>query len=242
MEPEESDRFSPTPPQPAEPSPTPSAAWNGPTRSHSAPQGGPTPSNIEQGPIPVTPALGSAPASSYVPPTGSGVPQQPIPQQFMQGAPMSPVPPSSAPKRRFSLAVVVIVAVCALLVGVGLGFGGSVVAGAVRDRIAARAQSQELSKAYTACGSPTGVTLGDSGKSLNIDGRGDTDSTGASLSDISCILTALNVPDYVVSKMDATRALDGTLNATWDDYEASWNYHPDNGMSLEIHVVDGKDS
>lgn len=36
--------------------------------------------------------------------------------------------------------------------------------------------------------------------------------------------------------MDQTRALDGTLNASWADYEAFWNYHPDSGMNLTVYV------
>ncbi|WP_225498444.1 hypothetical protein [Arthrobacter sp. M4] len=52
------------------------------------------------------------------------------------------------------------------------------------------------------------------------------------MSDIACILKAVNVPDSVVSQMDSTRALDGMQRASWDKISASWTYHPDNGFRV----------
>ena len=33
------------------------------------------------------------------------------------------------------------------------------------------------------------------------------------------------------------RALDGRQTGTWDDFEASWGYHPDDGINLVIEEV-----
>jgi hypothetical protein len=127
------------------------------------------------------------------------------------------------------------VAASALIVGVGLGVGGSAAANAARARAAADEQSQVLTTAVEDCGHPEGMAVGDSGQSLSIDGEGDEEFSGASLTAISCVLNELDVPDYVVSQIESTRALDGTLSASWSGLDATWNYHPDSGLSLDIH-------
>ncbi|WP_454698240.1 hypothetical protein [Arthrobacter humicola] len=52
------------------------------------------------------------------------------------------------------------------------------------------------------------------------------------LSDMACVLTAVAVPDSVVSQIDATRALDGMQKASWDKMSATWTYHPDHGLKI----------
>ena len=39
-------------------------------------------------------------------------------------------------------------------------------------------------------------------------------------------------PDAVVSQMDSTTSLQGRQTASWDGTDASWTYHPDNGLDL----------
>jgi hypothetical protein len=34
--------------------------------------------------------------------------------------------------------------------------------------------------------------------------------------------------------MEQTRALDGRQSETWEDFSASWTYHPDNGLDVLI--------
>jgi hypothetical protein len=34
--------------------------------------------------------------------------------------------------------------------------------------------------------------------------------------------------------MQNTRALDGMQDASWDNYKATWSFHPDNGFDLII--------
>lgn len=49
-----------------------------------------------------------------------------------------------------------------------------------------------------------------------------------------CVLDSLDIPSRVLDHIGHTRALDGMQTDSWDDYEARWNYHPDNGMSITI--------
>jgi hypothetical protein len=49
------------------------------------------------------------------------------------------------------------------------------------------------------------------------------------------VLRELETPAYVTEQIGQTRALDGRQTATWGDFEASWTYHPDNGLNLVIH-------
>ena len=92
-----------------------------------------------------------------------------------------------------------------------------------------------IERAAEGCGVEANVL--DEGESISFDTEGSEDFSGDDLSDVTCVLAALEVPDRVVSMMDQTRALDGTLDASWDDYEAFWNYHPDSGMSLTVYVA-----
>ncbi len=77
--------------------------------------------------------------------------------------------------------------------------------------------------------------VGDDGSSISFDTEGADDLSGDDYSDVVCVLGELEVPDRVVNQMDQTRALDGTLEASWGDFEAFWNYHPDSGMSLTVY-------
>lgn len=51
---------------------------------------------------------------------------------------------------------------------------------------------------------------------------------------LTCVLGALDTPTSVIAQMESTRALDGMQSATWGDFKASWNYHPDDGLDVII--------
>lgn len=106
--------------------------------------------------------------------------------------------------------------------------------------------------AKSSCGNPDGVTVADDGTSLTIDMMGETDWSGASLYDIECVLSAINIPSYVKDNMYATNALAGrqsdsfdvTLGGEGTDYsettfsvDAQWSYHPDNGLDATFHAT-----
>jgi hypothetical protein len=89
-----------------------------------------------------------------------------------------------------------------------------------------------LRQAFTEC--HTG-DLGDQDHTLVIDMSGEDPGSGAaSLDGFTCVLTHLDTPQSVISKMNSTRALDGMQSATWANFEASWTYHPDDGLDLII--------
>lgn len=81
-------------------------------------------------------------------------------------------------------------------------------------------------------GSSAYATLGDSGYTITMKGQPNNATTGLPMRDMACVLRAVDVPDSVVSQMDATRALDGMQKASWNKISASWTYHPDNGLKV----------
>ena len=76
-----------------------------------------------------------------------------------------------------------------------------------------------------------GFKLGDDGESMTLDMPGEGE-TGPTVERMVCVLMAANTPDAVIDRMDRTRAFDGMQDATWDDYAATWTYHPDSGLDV----------
>ncbi|WP_146238779.1 hypothetical protein [Arthrobacter livingstonensis] len=118
--------------------------------------------------------------------------------------------------------------VAGLIVGLLLGAVG----GAVGDALSASNRIDDSVKACSAEGSE-GVTVMDKGRSLDMKSSGG-DSTGTSITTVVCILNELGAPESLFSRIDSTRALDGTREAAWDGYTASWTYHPDNGLNIIV--------
>lgn len=77
------------------------------------------------------------------------------------------------------------------------------------------------------------LALGDNGNTIEmtIGSGGDHDVSGAGL---ACVLDAIKMPKFDQNRMNQTRALDGMVTAQWDGYRASWTYHPDNGLTVDI--------
>ena len=88
--------------------------------------------------------------------------------------------------------------------------------------------------AVEACNVTGRAVVADGGKTLTLDGAGDKDGAGLATTDIACILSQLKVSTAVVTQMDNTRALDGRQSGTWGDFDATWTYHPDNGLDVII--------
>lgn len=96
-----------------------------------------------------------------------------------------------------------------------------------------------IETAVSACGASlkSGISVGDEGDSISLDGKGEEDDSGADYADIGCILRELNVSDAVISRVDSTRALDGRQEGSWEGYLATWGYHPDSGLDMVIEVA-----
>jgi len=82
-----------------------------------------------------------------------------------------------------------------------------------------------------------GAAVGDEGQSLTLDTSGEEDLGGISYTNLECMISALDIPDAIESRILATRALDGVQDATYDEVSLSWSYHPDSGMTLIVSLA-----
>ncbi len=125
---------------------------------------------------------------------------------------------------------------------VGIGAGVLVLAGAVIVVATSLTPSAETSappapkpdpfaEATTICDTDGMVShVGDGGHTLILEGR----AYGGGRDETVCILNHLGVSEAVMQKMQSTRALDGRQEGSWPGYEASWTYHPDNGLDVIV--------
>lgn len=51
---------------------------------------------------------------------------------------------------------------------------------------------------------------------------------------VKCITYWLEGPSSIYERVLTTRAIDGTQTATWGNWTASWNYHPDSGVNFIV--------
>lgn len=152
-----------------------------------------------------------------------------------------PTPAARASSRRSLIIVAVVVGLVLLAAIAATGIFMARQAAeeqAIKDAAVAQKAAQEavLRDAASECGlvAADGVDIGDGGRTISFDTRGAEDSSGASFEDVACILVAVDTPDAVISRIDATRALDGTQTANWGSISASWGFHPDRGMQLVL--------
>lgn len=75
------------------------------------------------------------------------------------------------------------------------------------------------------------IFLTEDGKSLVMDGSGE-ESVGADYSDQLCVLNALDMPSSTETMIGNTNALQGVVEDSWNDIDASWTYHPDDGFDI----------
>ena len=73
--------------------------------------------------------------------------------------------------------------------------------------------------------------VADKGLTMVLDSKGEV-ADDEDVAVLVCVLSDLEVPEAVVAKMSDTSALDGRQEASWENYSASWTYHPKNGMDV----------
>ncbi|MET1086814.1 MAG: hypothetical protein ABWY04_06800 [Arthrobacter sp.] len=172
-------------------------------------------------------------------------PQMAPPTQIIPAGHVTPKQDSDTARKgpRKPLSKQLMFGVAGLILGILLGIAGTAtVNAAVADantKAAAEAEANKprpIPEAVNKCSlvSDTAAKVGDNGHSLSLDGSGKKDYSGLSMTKINCVLTALNVPDSIVDQMGTTRALDGTLKDSFSSFNISWNYHPDNGLNVNI--------
>lgn len=87
-------------------------------------------------------------------------------------------------------------------------------------------------------GSSDFARVGDEGRSLTLDQRGNEDANGLGYDDIECVLDAIDMPDSAFERMLQTSSNDGFQDAEWDQTRATWSYHPDDGLNVIIELTD----
>jgi len=154
-------------------------------------------------------------------------------------------PPAEAkPQTRWKIyAIVAGVAVILITVAVILAITiTGAVTSAQEEAAATAAESARLNLLSDAVGgcllSPSVVQ--DEGRSAFLDNSGDDFGSGdLTIAQVFCVLDGLDTPDAVINHMSQTRSLDGTQSDTWNDFSATWTYHPDNGLDIIIKLTDG---
>ena len=118
------------------------------------------------------------------------------------------------------------------LIAVGIATAAALVATNGRGQISLTTTAP-LASAVRDCdlGDNPYVDVLDDNHTLTIHGEGE-ETIGVHIDDMVCLLAQVGVTGAVVERMDQTRALDGTQTAEWDDYSASWTYHPDDGLDI----------
>ncbi|MDK1326627.1 hypothetical protein [Arthrobacter sp. zg-Y1143] len=180
---------------------------------------------MTQNPENLTPPV--ADGGMPVPPPPPAAPVNTAPAAPYVMEPYRTAPDPVSPRRNYAL-----FAGAGLVLGLGAGFLLAQI-----DFSSEPEPSVALTDAVSSCGveDTTGIELGDEGQSLTMDSEG-KESYGADFADITCVLDAIDIPDSVSNRMNATRSLDGRLTAEWDEFAASWSYHPDSGMNVVIEI------
>ena len=101
-------------------------------------------------------------------------------------------------------------------------------------RAAQEAATPRFEKAAEACDLVPMLVVADKGKTLTLTTAGKSGASYADIEDVACVLAQLEVPSYVVSHIDSTRALDGQQVDKWDGISARWTYHPEAGLHLVL--------
>lgn len=101
----------------------------------------------------------------------------------------------------------------------------------IRRDLAKSSKTGGMAELMPAC---TDKPLSDDGASVYFDTKGNDDSSGDSYFDVVCALQLLEAPTYVLDLISSTRALDGRQSESWDQFRATWGYHPDSGLGISI--------
>ena len=99
---------------------------------------------------------------------------------------------------------------------------------------AQEAMTPRFETAAEACELVPLLVVADKGATLTLTTAGESGVSYTDIEDVACVLAKLEVPSYVVSHIDSTRALDGQQTDEWDGISARWTYHPEDGLHLVL--------
>jgi hypothetical protein len=162
----------------------------------------------------------SAPAGGTAPWQLAGSPQVGTAAAPSRGGPVTESPNSSdalvqtAKWKRVALLEAVVLALIAVVAAVLL------IMSLIKPNLA------EVAKDH---GFETGS--GDTSETVSITSYGILDS-----GELGSMLDDLGFPAATISRMQATRAMDGTLEAEGDGVNVTWTYHPDHGLQMVFEV------
>lgn len=145
---------------------------------------------------------------------------------------LAAVMPATAPKRRpWNMAVIVGGVVLALAGGGFVAWQLAHPPAAPAAAVSPSPTSTPIRDAYFGCGQVGAVS--DRDRTIVLDTQG-TGLSQASISDVNCILQHLGAPGSIIETMKRTRAIDGRQRGQWGTFDASWTYHPDQGLDVII--------
>ena len=101
-------------------------------------------------------------------------------------------------------------------------------------RASQEAMAPRFERAAEACELAPVLVVADKGTTLTLTTAGESGVSYTDIEDVACVLAKLEVPSYVVSHIDSTRALDGQQTDEWDGISARWTYHPEDGLHLVL--------
>ena len=99
---------------------------------------------------------------------------------------------------------------------------------------AQEAMTPRFERVAEACELVPLLVVADKGATLTLTTAGESGVSYTDIEDVACVLAKLEVPSYVVSHIDSTRALDGQQTDEWDGISARWTYHPEDGLHLVL--------
>jgi len=71
-----------------------------------------------------------------------------------------------------------------------------------------------------------------------VDGRGNDFGSGSTnVTELVCILEALEMPAPMQEQVSNTNSLMGIQSGNWADLSAEWSYHPDNGLDINFEFT-----
>lgn len=150
--------------------------------------------------------------------------QTPHGQPYYVGPPQQP---ESNRNRTLLIVLIATVGVVALmLIGVV-----ALILSSSSDAVAARPSAEAV---YSHCAEQfpgaTAAALTTDEKSIQFSSGAYPDSEDFEM--LECMMEAAKAPSAVESRMNNTRALDGTQDAEWEGWSAFWTYHPKNGLDI----------
>jgi len=152
----------------------------------------------------------------------------PVPPNADPGVPPGYAPAAARPQRPWVLPLITGLA--------GIAIGAASMGILQSGALSGDSRLADAAEYCTDDGTGDGLRLGDGGRTLTVDTAGEDDADGTDVVYGLCVLSQLDVPDSVMSRIQQTTSLDGQQSGSWDGLTATWTYHPSRGLDFVITV------